>query len=78
MWFLIWDDVNERKIEEHGITKDEVVEVVNGANSTWDVSRSSGRSFAKGWTSTGRLIVVPVDEVDAVTLRPATAFEVED
>jgi ABC-type phosphate transport system auxiliary subunit len=42
------------------------------------VSESSGRPIAFGYTPGGRYICVVYEEIDAFTLYPVTAFEVED
>ena len=68
---------NAQHILEHGLTKEEVEEVLDRPLSI-DTSRSSGRSIAFGETSTGRLIVVIFEEIDEDTVRPVTAYEVED
>jgi len=73
-----WDPTNEGKIAANGVAKEEVEEVLFGPRTVWDQSRSSGRLIGTGWTTTGRLIAVPIDEIDADTVRPVTAFEVGD
>ena len=40
-------------------------------------SRSSGRPMVFGYTSDGRRIAVVYEEIDATTLYPVTAYEVE-
>lgn len=80
-WEIIWDldddpDGNVVHIDEHGITKDEVEEVLRDPLSE-SVSRSSGRPIAFGFTSTGKSIGVVYDPVDADTVYPVTAYEVE-
>jgi hypothetical protein len=63
-------------IEKHGISKDEVVEVLRDPLSE-SVSRSSGRPIAFGITSTGKSIGVVYDQIDDDTVYPVTAYEVE-
>jgi len=80
-WEIIWDldeeiDGNVAHIEEHGITKDEVVEVLKDPLSE-SASRSSGRPIVFGLTSTGKSIAVVFELVDANTVYPVTAYEVE-
>ncbi|HEX5103650.1 MAG TPA: hypothetical protein VFV87_07570 [Pirellulaceae bacterium] len=80
-WVIIWDldddpDGNVAHIEEHGISKDEVVEILRDPLSE-SVSRSSGRPIAFGITSTGKSIGVVFDQVDDDTVYPVTAYEVE-
>jgi uncharacterized DUF497 family protein len=67
---------NVRHITEHGLTKDEVEEVLENPAGV-EASRSSGLPIAFGETSTGRLIAVVYEEIDPDTARPITAFEVE-
>jgi hypothetical protein len=80
-WIIIWDldddpDGNVVHIDEHGITKDEVAEVLQNPLSE-SVSRSSGRPIAFGVTSTGKSIAVIYELVDDSTVYPVTAYEVE-
>jgi uncharacterized DUF497 family protein len=76
---VLWDldedpEGNVQHIAEHGITKAEVVEVLDRPE-TEETSRSSDRPVAIGTTSTGRTILVVYDEIDEDTLYPVTAFE---
>lgn len=81
-----WDDLDEpgsntAHIAEHGLTADEVESVLVDANTTFDVSDSSGRPIAFGTTSTGRFIVVVFEILnlaDPLILRPITAYEVPE
>jgi uncharacterized DUF497 family protein len=77
---ILWDldddpNGNVRHCAEHGITVEEVEEVIANA-SDGDVSRSSGRPVIFGDTSTGRHLMVVFEEVDEDTIYPITAFEV--
>jgi uncharacterized DUF497 family protein len=63
-------------IEEHGITKDEVVEVLRNPVSE-SANRSSGRPIVFGLTSTGKTIAVVYEQVDDDTVYPVTAYEVD-
>ncbi len=83
MGFLtaIWDldddpHGNLRHIAEHGITKEEVEEVLENPAGV-ESSRSSGRPIAFGETSTGRIIAVVYEEIEEDTVYPVTAYEVE-
>lgn len=67
---------NVAHIDEHGISKDEVVEVLHDPLSE-SVSRSSGRPIAFGITSSGKSIGVVYEQIDEDTVYPVTAHEVE-
>lgn len=78
---VIWDldedpNGNVQHIAEHDVTKEEVEEVLDHPEGI-DKSRSSGRPIAFGETSTGRIIAVVYDQIDADTVYPVTAYEVE-
>jgi uncharacterized DUF497 family protein len=77
---IIWDldddpDGNVQHCAEHGVTKEEVEEVLEKATDA-DFSRSSGRPVVFGDTSTGRHLMVVYDEIDSSTVYPVTAYEV--
>jgi hypothetical protein len=83
-YYFVWDleddpEGNVQHIAEHGITMDEVEEVVNSNQGTASTSRSSGQPIVFGWTETGKYIAVVFEEVDddPPTVRPITAYEVE-
>ncbi len=81
---IIWDpNGNEQHIEEHGITPDEVEDVVGyrdslRANTT--TSRSSGRYITFGYTADMRYIAVVWEHVDdnPLTIYPITAYEAQE
>jgi uncharacterized DUF497 family protein len=80
---IIWDleddpDGNVQHIAEHGITVEEVEEVLHDPRTRTSVSRRTGRPQAFGSTSTGKYITVIWDEVadDPRTIYPVTAYEV--
>ena len=80
---VVWDldddpDGNVQHIAEHGLSKEEVEDVLlNPANLT-AVSRSSGNPIVFGETRTGREIAVVFEHIDddPLTLYPITAYEV--
>lgn len=77
---VIWDleddpNGNLQHIAEHGVTQEEVQEVFENLTGT-ERSRSSGWPIAFGETSTGRIIAVVYEEIDADTVYPITAYEV--
>lgn len=78
---VVWDldddpEGNVVHCAEHGVTAEEVEEVLQNATDA-DLSRSSGRPVVFGDTSTGRHLMVVYEEIDADTVYPITAYEVE-
>ncbi len=80
---IIWDldddpEGNVQHIAEHGVTVEEVEEVLHDPRTRTGRSRSSGRPEAFGETSTGKYITVIWDEVcdDPRMIYPITAYEV--
>ena len=74
-WFH-WDSENDAHIEEHGLTREEVEEVISEPEFT-GVSRSSGRPIAEGYTSSGRYILCVYDVLQDGEIYPVTAFEID-
>jgi hypothetical protein len=81
---FIWDleddpEGNVQHIAEHGVTMEEVEEVVSAHHRRGTTSRSSGSPAAFGWTETGKYIIVVYERVesDPLTVRPITAYETE-
>jgi uncharacterized DUF497 family protein len=77
---ILWDldddpDGNVQHCAEHGVTKDEVEEVLQNAEDS-DISRSSGRPVVFGDTSTGRHLMVVYEEVEPGMVYPITAYDV--
>lgn len=76
-WYLfLWDAGTEEHLAEHGVTPDEFEDVVCNPDSTGE-SHSTGRSIAFGCTSTGKDIICVYEMVDADTVLPITAYEVD-
>jgi hypothetical protein len=81
---VIWEPEDEPNgnyvhiVIEHGITQDEVEEVVSNPKNETVPSWSSGRPATFGWTRTGKHIVVIWEEADddPWTIVPVTAYEV--
>lgn len=76
---ILWDmdddpDGNVQHCADHGVTREEVEEVLENAMD-FDISRSSGRPVVFGNTSTGRHLMVVYESVDANTVYPITAYE---
>jgi hypothetical protein len=77
---IFWDldddpSGNSQHCAEHGVTKEEVEEVLSYPEDV-DVSRSSGRPVVFGTTLAGRHLMVVCDAIDADTIYPVTAYEV--
>lgn len=80
---VIWDDDpggNVEHVAEHGLTPEEVDEVLLDDNNPSDKSHSSGRPCKFGWTSTGKYIFVAWDVAcdDPLMIFPVTAYEVPE
>jgi hypothetical protein len=78
---IIWDldddpEGNVHHIAEHDLTKEEAEEVLANPERL-GTSRSSGLPIAFGTTSTGRYIAVVFQEIDADTVKPVTAYDIE-
>jgi uncharacterized DUF497 family protein len=79
-WFdIVWDESphgNVAHLAEHGVSRDEAEEVLMNAVGR-EKSRSSNRLVAFGRTSSGRALAVVYEMLDAITLLPVTAFDIE-
>lgn len=80
---VLWDDPddpagNTAHVALHGLSPDEVDEVLLDPALSTDYSRSTGLPCKFGWTSTGRHIVVIWEDAldDPPIVRPVTAYEV--
>ena len=81
-----WDDAddegsNTAHIAENDLSPAEVESALFDANTTFDVSDSSGRPIAFGATETGRFIAVVFEVLnltDPLVIRPITAYEVPE
>ena len=81
-----WDGPDEEgsntaHVAEHDLTSDEIESALFDAETTFDVSDSSGRPIAFGITDTGRFIVIVFEVlnlVDPLVIRPITAYEVPE
>jgi uncharacterized DUF497 family protein len=77
---VVWDsdddpDGNVRHCASHGISKNEVEEVLRHPTDA-DVSRSTGRPIVFGNTAAGRHLIVVFEYIDPDTVYPITAYEV--
>ena len=77
---VVWDleddpDGNVRHIQEHGISMDEVEDVLLDRDSQTAVSKSSGDPITFGYTASGRYLAVVWEHVmdEPLTMRPITA-----
>jgi hypothetical protein len=70
---------NVQHIAEHGITMEEVEEVLLDENNPVGESRSSGLPITTGETSTGKRIAVIWEQAleNPLVIRPVTAYEIE-
>jgi uncharacterized DUF497 family protein len=78
IWDLVEDpDGNVQHIAAHGITVEEVEEVLLDRDSEDTTSRSSGRPITFGYTSSGRYLAVVWEHVDddLLTIYPVTAYD---
>ena len=80
---IFWDledaeDGNVQHIAEHGLTREEVEDVLLNPRNPTTESNSSGNPITFGWTSTERYIAVVWEHVqdDPLTIYPITAYEV--
>jgi uncharacterized DUF497 family protein len=77
---ILWDwnnpDGNVAHIAEHGVTPEEVRQVLEAPATIPRPSRSQpSRTVVAGFTRTGRYLVVVFEQVDSMTVLPVTAFE---
>lgn len=80
---VIWDDEpggNVEHVAEHGLTPDEVDEVLLDDSIPTAHSATTNRPCKFGFTSTGKYIIVIWDEVndDPRMIYPVTAYEVPE
>ena len=80
---VIWDDEpggNVEHVAEHGLTPDEVDEVLLDDTIPTAYSSSTGRPCKFGYTSTGKYIIVIWDELneDPRMIYPVTSYEVPE
>jgi hypothetical protein len=82
---VIWDMEDDCEgnywhivVEGHGITQEEVEEVLDNPDNETTTSKTSGNPITFGWTSAGRHIAVAWEHVDddPLTIYPLTAYEV--
>jgi hypothetical protein len=77
---IIWSHEpggNIEHIAEHDLTQEDVEDVLFDPVGH-DRSHSSGLPVVFGFTSDGRYIMVAYEQIDATTIYPVTAYEVEE
>lgn len=80
---LIWWDMddeangNVQHCLQHGVTKEEVEEVVRSSSSRPGISRTSGLPALFGDTLAGRHLIVVYEAIDDDTIYPVTAYDVD-
>ena len=82
---VIWDldddrDGNVQHILEHGVTKEEVEEVLSAPDAGLGTSRSSGQPATFGYTRDSRYLIVIWEHIfdDPLTVYPVTAYDVPE
>ncbi len=80
---IVWDDEddpdgNTQHIARHGLSPEEVEQVLRNPRNRTTVSQSSDRPMTFGWTKMGKSIAVSWDLVqrDPRTVYPVTAYPV--
>jgi hypothetical protein len=80
-WQIVWDleddpEGNVQHILEHDVTMDEVEEILLDPQNDTIISRESGNPITFGWTSTGKYLAVPWENVcdDPKMVYPLTAY----
>ncbi|MFO0967477.1 MAG: DUF4258 domain-containing protein [Gemmataceae bacterium] len=79
---IFWDDEddpdgNVQHIAQHGLTMDDVEEVLSNPTSE-GMSKSSGLPCVWGYAAEDIYIIVVYDQVDQDTVRVVTAYEVPE
>ena len=80
--YVTWDmdhepEGNVQHVAEHGLTKDDVEQVLFGIHEL-DTSSSSGRPIALGFSAAGQFICVVFEWVDDETVYPVTAYVLDE
>jgi hypothetical protein len=82
---IIWDldddpEGNAHHILEHGVSKEEVEEILTSPGAGLSTSRSSGEPISFGYTTSGRYLAVVWEHVldDPLTIYPITAYDVPE
>jgi len=77
MFFFVWSDSSVNHLAEHGVTPEEFESVVQNPESTGN-SRRTGRPYAVAFTDDGRELLCVYEMLDAMTVEPITAYELDE
>ena len=77
-----WDDENEGHLTKHGVSAQEVEEIVFLGEYDWwkhpkwiKGGKYTGRYLLRGWTLGGRKLMIVVDRLAEDEIRPVTALK---
>ena len=82
---IVWDDQDDPEgnywhicVEGHGLTREEVEEVLHDDETEIEISRTTGRPTAFGWTGSGQRVAVVFEEMgeDPRIVYPISAYPV--
>lgn len=73
---IVWNDELIEYIGQHGVSAEEFEEVVLSSKAI-EISRSSGRPIVFGETTTGKFLACVFEYIDADTVLPVTAYEID-
>ena len=73
---VFWSDENKAHLRLHGVSPQEAEYVIHNPIAS-DVSDSTDRPIVFGYTVSGRKLAVVYEFIDAVTVYPITAYDVE-
>jgi hypothetical protein len=76
-FLFFWTPISVQKVEEHGLTTDDVEYVIQNPYRKSE-SRSSGDRLAEGYTEAGQWIVCIYRMLDPDMVEPITAFEPDE
>lgn len=72
---LVWDERNIYHIDRHGVTPDEIEQIVYSSDSRIRRGREQKLYYVLGQTEAGRYLFVVLREFRESTARPITARE---
>lgn len=82
IWWDLDDEEGSRAehVDEHGVTKSEVEEVLRNPRNLTTTSRTSGEQITFGYTSSGRYLAIVWERVQDIplTVYPITAYDVPE